>query len=262
MPSISDSTKTFKIVDSDVLYVWRSGFNRNPYEISSVSKSLWQPTDPILVRGASPSLLPVVNPRHRITFAYFAPKVNGVQDHTLAGTTHQRTKVERTIKEWERYAHVSFALAPVAEAKIRISFVPTDGNWSEVGTQHELYADGDEQTMNLGGLKTDGEFADDYERHVILHEFGHSLGLLHEHQSPAREGVITIEACKHHNINPSTYFLIYCRFTACQRYIQRGWSEQTVQANIALQDSVDMITSYSKLDLDSVMTCVLIFIDH
>jgi len=165
---------------------------------------MWQPTDVILVRGAISGVLPVGNPRHRITFAYFAPKVKGVQVPALAGTTAQHTKVERTIKEWERYAHVSFVSAPVTEAKIRISFDPADGNWSQVGNEHEILAGGDDQTMNLGDLKTDGELADDYERHVILHEFGHSLGLLHEHQSPAREGVITIDACKHHNKNLST----------------------------------------------------------
>lgn len=239
MSSTSDSRKTFKIVDSDVLsgYVLRSGFDRNPYEISSFSKNMWQPTDVIIVRGASPAVLPVVNPRHKITFAYFAPEVDGVRVPALAGTTHQRTKVERTIKEWERYAHVSFVSAPVAEAKIRISFDPAEGNWSQIGTEHEsvggILVDG--QTMNLGGLRTVGDFANDYERHVILHEFGHSLGLLHEHQSPAREGVITMDA-------------------SCQRYIQRGWTEQMVQGNLASQDTVDRITSYSKLDLNSVMT--------
>ena len=35
-----------------------------------------------------------------------------------------------------------------------------------------------------------------------------------------------------------------------------------VQGNLASQDTVDRITSYSKLDLDSVMACVLIFIDQ
>jgi hypothetical protein len=40
--------------------------------------------------------------------------------------------------------------------------------------------------MNLGWL--DAGFADatTKERGTILHEFGHALGLLHEHQSPAR----------------------------------------------------------------------------
>ena len=160
MSSTSDSTKTFKIVDSDVPsgYVLRSGFDRNPYEISSLSKNMWQPTDVILVRGASPGVQPVA--RHKITFAYFAPEVEGIRVPALAGTTHQRTKVERTIKEWERYAHVSFVLVTdVKVAKIRILFDPDDGNWSLVGIEHEGMAGIGivEQTMNLGKLRTVGD---------------------------------------------------------------------------------------------------------
>ncbi|KDR68119.1 hypothetical protein GALMADRAFT_17560, partial [Galerina marginata CBS 339.88] len=105
------------------------------------------------------------------------------------GTPDQHTKVERTIKEWERYAHVSFILtADTAAATIRISFIPAEGNWSIIGSQHEAVAGNGAKTMNLGKLELEGASANDYERHVILHEFGHSLGLLHEHQSPAREG--------------------------------------------------------------------------
>jgi hypothetical protein len=38
-------------------------------------------------------------------------------------------------------------------------------------------------TMNYGWLTPDSE--DDEIRRVVLHEFGHALGLIHEHQNPA-----------------------------------------------------------------------------
>lgn len=192
MSSTSDSTQTFKVVGVDVPYVGRSGLDRNLFEIASVS-NLWEIIDVNLVNEVKKKNLDLGNPRHKITFGY------------LAGTPDQHTKVKTTIKEWERYAHISFVpSANVADATVRISFDPDDGNWSVVGAQHVAYAGSDEKTMNLGKLKPNGVVADDYERHVILHEFGHTLGLLHEHQSPAREGVITLKAGKYHNIISST----------------------------------------------------------
>jgi len=38
--------------------------------------------------------------------------------------------------------------------------------------------------MNLGWISGESDVISDEERGVILHEFGHTLGLLHEHQSP------------------------------------------------------------------------------
>ncbi|KDR77738.1 hypothetical protein GALMADRAFT_1326624 [Galerina marginata CBS 339.88] len=236
MASTPDSTQTLNLVGVDIPYVRRWGFDRNPVQIASLS-GLWQPVFdlPALADDDAVNAAPVANPRHEITFGYFAPLRDGVRDPAHAGTADQHAKVEATIKEWERYAHVSFVSADVAVATMRISFVPADGNWSMVGPQHVAMAGADEETMNLGGLNAAGALASDYERHIILHEFGHTLGLLHEHQSPAREGVITLDA-------------------SCARYIQRGWSPEMVQSQIASQDGLNRITSYSELDLDSVMT--------
>jgi len=120
--------------------------------------------------------------------------------------------------------------------------------------------------MNLAGVEPNGAEASNYERHVILHEFGHSLGFLHEHQSPAREGVININAGKHCNINSSTCRASsnYYHFTACARYIQlEGWDDEMVDEHIRSQDSpLYLIASYSRLDPESVMMCVQIFMDH
>lgn len=47
-------------------------------------------------------------------------------------------------------------------------------------------------TMNLGWI-ADDVMLEDSERGVILHEFGHVLGLMHEHQNPAMAGVLTLK---------------------------------------------------------------------
>jgi Astacin (Peptidase family M12A) len=70
--------------------------------------------------------------------------------------------------------------------QIRVSF-NQPGYWSLLGQASMIYAAQNEATMNLEGL---GEASADQIKSaeaagVILHEFGHALGLLHEHQSPA-----------------------------------------------------------------------------
>ncbi|MFG1379136.1 hypothetical protein [Xanthobacter autotrophicus] len=66
-------------------------------------------------------------------------------------------------------------------ADIRVSFVQDGSSWSVLGTTARQIAR-DEPTMNFGWLTE--ELAEDKARSVILHEFGHALGLIHEHQNP------------------------------------------------------------------------------
>jgi serralysin len=64
---------------------------------------------------------------------------------------------------------------------IRISFRYA-GSWSLLGNQALMEADLTKPTMNFGWLNRDSTDEDIQE--VVLHEFGHALGLIHEHQSP------------------------------------------------------------------------------
>jgi len=64
---------------------------------------------------------------------------------------------------------------------VRISFA-SPGSWSVLGTTALRIPVG-EATMNFGWLTPQSSDAE-VER-VVLHEFGHALGLVHEHQLPA-----------------------------------------------------------------------------
>jgi len=103
------------------------------------------------------------------------------------------SKVMRTVGEWSAFANIDFFFEPeVEKANIRISFDPNDGSWSFVGTENTSI-DKTKPTMNLGWLNGDTDTLSNDEHGVIMHEFGHVIGLLHEHQSPLRGDKITLK---------------------------------------------------------------------
>src|SRR5271168_3131633 len=67
---------------------------------------------------------------------------------------------------------------------VRITF-QYPGSWSVIGTTCKSVPK-DQPTMNFGWL-TPG-VADDEARRVIVHEFGHAIGLIHEHQRMDADG--------------------------------------------------------------------------
>jgi len=71
-------------------------------------------------------------------------------------------------------------------AHIRISFDPADGYWSYIGTDSgnpDVVLPG-EPSMNLAGMDGYSALPRDWVK-TIFHEFGHALGLEHEHQHPS-----------------------------------------------------------------------------
>ncbi|AZM58696.1 MULTISPECIES: M12 family metallopeptidase [unclassified Streptomyces] len=96
------------------------------------------------------------------------------------GAEEQRDVVRECFAEWRDLGlGVRFAeVRDRTEAELRIGFQSGGGSWSAVGRE-ALHKGVHERTMNFGwDLTAPGE------RATALHQIGHALGMLHEHQSP------------------------------------------------------------------------------
>ena len=91
----------------------------------------------------------------------------------FAGTSSEISLFKQAANEWEQTANVKFEYPTAGPYDIRVSFNPNGGAWSYVGTDCKLIPATD-ATMNLGWQAKD----------AYLHEIGHTLGILHEHQNP------------------------------------------------------------------------------
>lgn len=89
--------------------------------------------------------------------------------------------VMEAAREWTRHAHLTFDTSDDADAELRVSFNPARGCSSYYGTDAKVIPAA-EATINLSifGKQKDPT---DY-RKFVLHEFGHAIGCVHEHQAP------------------------------------------------------------------------------
>lgn len=143
----------------------------------------------------------------------------------IEGTSTARRRVLAIAKQWETLGNIRFdfgdANAPRnctqdrADIKIAFSESAADGGyWSYIGTVGLNY----NPSMNLEGFGADElpqGVSLDKMRGIILHEFGHALGLEHEHQSPAA-------ACDQKINWPAAY--LWGR--------GMGWSQREVEFNL------------------------------
>ncbi|MBC7538719.1 MAG: hypothetical protein H7281_07860 [Bacteriovorax sp.] len=135
----------------------------------------------------------------------------------IDGEPETKMEVERFSNEWTKYANINFAFYPTPNdvpknktIDILISFKKT-GNNSSVGRDSLASSKNNTYSMSLSEL--DKKFIH-LRRSTILHEFGHALGLEHEHQHINRNFKLNEEKA-----------LEYCRTVY-------GFDESTCRLNI------------------------------
>jgi hypothetical protein len=114
------------------------------------------------------------------------PKRSIIGIRFLEGAPELQDRVKAVAREWTNLANLTFDFRSAGPTDIRIAFKKGNGSWSYIGTQCRRIPE-PQPTMNYGWLTPAS--SDDELRRVVLHEFGHALGLIHEHQNPKGGGI-------------------------------------------------------------------------
>ena len=150
----------------------------------------------------------------------------------LGGDKAVQERVEHYAHQWEQHANIKFKFVTQGPAVLRIAFIEGAGSWSYMGTSNVLHwFNQHAPTMNYGWLTpSTGDI--EYSR-VVLHEFGHALGCIHEHQHP--QGGVPWDKEK-----------------AYAYYAQNGWTPEEVDFQVFKRYNLPS-TQYSQFDPQSIM---------
>lgn len=151
---------------------------------------------------------------------------------TNIGSAAIRDKVMLYARQWETIANIKFDFnGSFRTAQIKVFFDLSNQNWSWIG-KDVLFNPFGLYTMNFGSLALTDESGF---KGLVLHEFGHALGFIHEHQSPA--GGIQWDREK-----------VYAFFGGPPN----NWSRVAVDFNLFTKYSTTT-TNYSAYDRNSIM---------
>ena len=142
-----------------------------------------------------------------------------------------KQKIEQFAHQWEQIVNVKFSFGNAPNAEIRITCTIGDGSWSYLGTDALVIAQ-NKPTMNYGWF-TETTPDNEYSR-TVMHEFGHALGAIHEHQHPLA-GI------------PWNRPVVYQYYQSTQ-----GWSKEDVDAQIFAKYNLNLLNA-STYDKTSIM---------
>jgi len=146
------------------------------------------------------------------------------------GTLAEKRQVRAAIRDWTNVGiGISFQFHfnenEVSSCKIRIRFSDDHRSWAYIGTTANLIAE-DQETVHFG---------DKLEKQTILHEFGHVLGMIHEHQAPQGSG---------NNLEFHEDVIL--------NEMKGIWSEEEVRSNILYRPEAELLNG-DTYDRDSIM---------
>ena len=150
----------------------------------------------------------------------------------LNGSSFVQDKVKHFASVWQLFSNLKFNFNAGSNAEIRISF-NSGGSYSYLGTD-ALARPSNSETMNFGWFNantSDEEFS-----RTTVHEFGHALGCIHEHQNPT----VSI---------PWDKPAVYAHYAQTQN---PPWTRAQVDNNIFRKYDTNQ-TQYSQFDAKSIM---------
>ena len=150
----------------------------------------------------------------------------------LEGEPVVQEKVKHYARQWMNHANINLVFVSTGDAEIRIGFNKNDGSWSYLG-RDALDIPENQATMNYGWLNPDTP-DEEYSR-VVLHEFGHALGAIHEHQNPDAEIPWNKDAVYRYYMGPPN-----------------NWTKDQVDNNLFRRYG-KTITNFSQFDQNSIM---------
>lgn len=151
----------------------------------------------------------------------------------VAGTDWQKDQVKKFAPLWCKHANLSMKFVPNGDCDILIDFNPSLGSWSNLGTDSGYVASQRRPSMNLGWINQDQK--EENIRGVILHEFGHALGAVHEHENPFAQIPWNKEAVYKSLGGPPN-----------------NWDKQKVDGNMFTKYGLDKVKA-TKFDIQSIM---------
>ncbi len=164
--------------------------------------------------------------RQRAVFVFRKMWINGstLRVRFLGGTAAQQAIAREQAEWWTDHANLNFEFTDDPSAEIRVAFDSSDGAWSYIGTDATRIPQ-NQPTMNLGFLDSG----------TAAHEFGHAIGLAHEHQNPAG-GIEWNEEAVIRDLSGSP----------------NNWDEATIRRNVLNKYSADQIRG-TNFDPGSIM---------